>query len=59
MHLSQHSLRQFLDQACLDSLGEAEVERVMRAQRVQRLIHGYIRRPAIHDWRLERLSGAP
>ena len=52
MHLSQHSLRQ-LDQAYLDSLREAEVERVMHAQGVQWLIHGYIHRPAIHDWRLE------
>ena len=31
----------------------AEVERVMRAQGVQRLIHGHTHRPAIHDWRLE------
>ena len=58
MHLNQHSLRQ-LDQAYLDSLGEADVEWVMRAQGVRRLIHGHTHRLAIHDWRLERLSGAP
>ena len=31
----------------------AEVERVMRAQGVRRLIHGHTHRPAIHEWRLD------
>ncbi len=30
-----------------------EVERVLRAQGVRRLIHGHTHRPAIHDWRLD------
>ena len=32
----------------------AEVERVMRAQGVRRLIHGHTHRPAIHEWRLDK-----
>jgi UDP-2,3-diacylglucosamine hydrolase len=34
----------------------AEVDRVMRARGVRRLIHGHTHRPAIHDWTLDGQS---
>jgi UDP-2,3-diacylglucosamine hydrolase len=39
--------------ADITDVNPAEVERVMRAQGVQHLIHGHTHRPAIHEWLLD------
>jgi UDP-2,3-diacylglucosamine hydrolase len=39
--------------ADITDVNPAEVERVMRTQGVQHLIHGHTHRPAIHEWQLD------
>lgn len=48
---SQQALQQ--KTADITDVNGAEVDRVMRAHRVYRLIHGHTHRPAIHDWSLD------
>jgi UDP-2,3-diacylglucosamine hydrolase len=48
--------RQAIQQKAEDitDVNRDEVDRVMRAHRVERLIHGHTHRPAIHEWTLDR-----
>ncbi|MCC9000960.1 MAG: UDP-2,3-diacylglucosamine diphosphatase, partial [Candidatus Contendobacter sp.] len=48
---SQQALQQ--KTADIADVNGAEVDRVMRAHRVHRLIHGHTHRPAIYDWSLD------
>lgn len=46
----QAALQKTLD---ITDVNQAEVDRVMRAHSVDRLIHGHTHRPALHDWTLD------
>lgn len=48
---SQQAIQQ--KAADITDVNLAEVERVMRAHGVHRLIHGHTHRPALHDWMLD------
>ncbi|HRD50168.1 MAG: UDP-2,3-diacylglucosamine diphosphatase [Candidatus Competibacter sp.] len=48
---SQQALQQ--KAADITDVNLTEVDQVMRAHRVHRLIHGHTHRPAIHDWSLD------